>query len=189
MKTNKTLISLCEAAIMIALSIALSYIEIPIGMQGGSISFTMIPIIIYSLKYGFVKGVTVGLAFGTLKFFLGGKAFNLVSIIFDYSVAYAAVGFAGLFKSSFSDDNKGLTLRGISAAFAGGFVRFVIHFISGVTVYAEYAENTYFGIATPNEIIYSLVYNAVYMLPSILIAMILVPILIITLKRFIVKRV
>ncbi len=180
MKTNTKLMALCEGAIMVALSIALSYVDIPLGFQGGSINLTMIPIIIYALRYGCVNGICAGLVFGTLKFFIGGgAAVNWQSMLLDYTVAYGAVGFAGLFKNVKNGD--------IFGTLVGGFMRFIVHFISGVTIYAEWAENTYLGISTPSTFLYSVVYNAVYMVPSIVLAVILVPIIFRALKKYWVK--
>ncbi len=167
---NKKVKMLCEGAVMIALAVALSYVDIPLGFQGGSINLTMIPIVIFALRYGCLEGVIAGFIFGTLKFFFaGGAALNWQSMLLDYSVAYAAVGVAGLFRNVKNGDIIGTVV--------GGFLRFVVHFISGVTIYAEYAESTYLGINTANMYIYSAVYNAVYMLPSIIICVILVPII------------
>lgn len=167
---NKNLKMLCEGAVMIALAMALSYVDIPLGFQGGSINLTMIPLLVFALRYGCVPGMLVGLVFGTMKFFFaGGTALNWVSMLFDYSVAYAAVGVAGLFRNIKNGDMIGTV--------AGGLLRFIVHFISGVTVYAEYAESTYLGLNTANKYIYSAVYNGVYMLPSIVICIILVPVI------------
>ena len=165
---RRRVLALCEGALMVALSIALSYVEIDIGAQGGDVGFTIIPIIIFALRWGTLPGIAVGAVFGALKFFLGGYAFNWASILLDYAVAYGAVGLAGLVKtfkmkeSAYSD---------VLAALIGGAARFIVHFISGITVYAEFAP------AGQHLWVYSLLYNGAYMLPTTIIAMILVPII------------
>lgn len=180
MRTNKKVLMLCEGAIMIALSIALSYIEIELGALGGSIGFAMIPIAVFALRHGWLWGIFVGFIFGTLKFFIGGgQVLNWVSLLLDYSVAYAAVGLAGLFKGL-----KNRNIASILGTAVGCFGRFMISFISGVTVYAEYAESSYLGISTPNAFIYSVIYNGAYMLPSTVIAIILVPVIMLALERY-----
>ena len=98
MRDKKTLM-LAEAGVCIALSIALSFLKIPIGLTfggfGGSIDLVMIPLIVFAVRWGCGWGVLAGLAFGTLKYFIGSHgSVSWVSIIFDYSVAYAAVGLA-----------------------------------------------------------------------------------------------
>lgn len=164
---RRRVLALCEGALMVALSIALSYVEIDIGAQGGDVGFTIIPIIIFALRWGTLPGIAVGAVFGLLKFFLAnGFAINWISIILDYTVAYGAVGLAGLVKtfkmkeSAYSD---------VLAAFIGGAARFIVHFISGITIYAP--------IDGQNPWIYSLLYNGAYMLPTTIIAMILVPVI------------
>ena len=71
-----------------------------------------------------------------------------VSIIFDYSVAYGAVGLAGLFRVKGNDYSK-LPL----AAFVGCLGRFVIHFISGVTVYAQYMPEEFMGMTMTSPVV------------------------------------
>lgn len=174
MKKNSTRM-LAEGGIAIALALALSYLKIPIAALGGSIDFVMVPLIVYAYRWGVWQGLLAGLAFGTLKFFLaGGTAVNWESMLLDYSVAYAFVGFAGLLRKK-----KGLLPL---AALIGCIARFVVHFASGVTIYAEYAEPTadFFGlsVATPGAILFSTVYNGAYMLPNTIIAVIVCAILI-----------
>ena len=67
--TRKKTQMLCEGAISIALAIALSYVELDLWFQGGSISATMIPLILFAFRWGIGWGMLAGLAFGTLKYF------------------------------------------------------------------------------------------------------------------------
>ena len=136
--THSSTRRLTEGGICIALALVLSYLKIPIGLSfggfGGSITLVMVPLILFAVRYGAPWGILAGVAFGTLKYFFAeGFAVSWVSIIFDYSVAYGAVGLAGLFRVKDNDYSK-LPL----AAFVGCVARFGIHFISGVTVYAQY---------------------------------------------------
>ena len=148
---KKQIRMLAEGALVVAMSIVLSYIEIPIGLQyGGSIDFVMIPIIIYSVRWGAGCGLLSGLVFGTLKFFLaGGVAVNWQSMLLDYSLAY------------------------------------MIHYISGVTIYAEYMPDVFVGMKMSSPWFYSLLYNGLYMLPSTVIAGICCAILAKSLKKYI----
>ena len=166
---------LAEGGVTVALALALSYLKIPVAALGGSIDFVMVPLIVYAYRWGVWQGLLAGLAFGTLKFFLaGGAAVNWQSMLLDYSVAYAFVGFAGLIR-------KKKNLLPLSALI-GCVARFIIHFISGITIYAEYAEPTadFFGlsVATPGAVLFSVVYNGAYMLPNTIIAIVVCAILI-----------
>ena len=165
---------LAEGGVAVALALALSYLKIPVAALGGSIDFVMLPLIVYAYRWGLGQGLIAGVAFGTLKFFLaGGHAANWESMLLDYSVAYAFVGFAGVVRCR----KNMLPL----AALIGCFARFVVHFVSGVTIYAEYVEPTadFFGLAvsTPGAVTYSIVYNAAYMLPNTVIAIVLCAVL------------
>ena len=172
---------LAEAGVSIALAIALSYFKIPIGLNfggfGGSIDLVMIPLVIFALKWGAGWGVLAGFVFGTIKYFLGGSAIDIVSIIFDYSVAYAAVGLAGLFGK-----NPGKT-AGIGAFF-GCFFRFLIHYISGFTVYARWMPEEFMGMTMTSPFIYSLLYNGTYMLPNTVLCVLVVALLAKPLGKF-----
>ena len=163
---NEKLRALTECSIFIALSIVLSYLKIPIGLSfggfGGSIDLVMIPLIIAACRWGLGWGLGSGLVFGTLKFFLaGGAAINWQSMLLDYSVAYMFVGLAGLIKRK----PRQMWL----AALIGCLGRFVIHFISGVTIYAMYMEDI-FGLPMTNVWVYSALYNGSYMLPNTILA-------------------
>lgn len=175
MKKTSTTRMLAEGGICVALALALSYLKIPVAALGGSIDFVMVPLIVFAYRWGVLKGLLAGLAFGTLKFFLaGGSAVNWQSMLLDYSVAYAFVGFAGLLRKK----KNMLPL----AALIGCVARFLIHFVSGVTIYKDYAEATadFFGlsVATPGAVLFSVVYNGAYMLPNTVIAVIVCAILI-----------
>lgn len=163
---NKTLRTITEGAVLVALSMAFSYIEIPIGVAfggfGGSINLVMIPLIIFAVRWGLGWGLGAGLIFGTLKFFFaGGAAINWQSMLLDYSLAYMLVGLAGLVKG-----------RLFLGAVLGCLGRFAIHFLSGITIYAEYMPEVFMDMTMTSPWFYSLLYNGTYMLPSSVIAII-----------------
>ena len=158
MKNNRVL-TLCEGAVCVALAYALSFFELDLWFQGGSVGAAMLPIVVFAVRHGAGWGVMAGLIFGTIKcFFAGGFAWGWQSILLDYSVAYGAVGLAGLCRKL----PHGLGMGAVMGAAA----RFVIHFISGVTLYAILAPTELFGMTFVNPAFYSLAYNLGYMLPS-----------------------
>ena len=168
--THSKIRMLCEGAVCIALSIALSHLKLPIGVSfggfGGSIDLVMLPLILFAVRYGAAWGVLAGLAFGTLKYFFAeGFAISWVSMLLDYSVAYACVGFAGLLRGRY----RAMPL----AALLGCLARFAVHFISGVTVYAQYMPEEFMGSVMTSPAVYSLLYNGTYMLPNTVLAVVL----------------
>ena len=149
---------LCEGAMMTALSLILSYFKIQF-LQAGSINFCMVPLILYAVRWGLGPGLLVGAAFGTLKFFWAeGFAINIWSFLLDYSVAYMFVGMAGLLRGR----RHGLPL----GCLAGCFGRFLIHFISGLTIYRILIPTELFGVMFESPVLFSIGYNGSYMLPS-----------------------
>ena len=158
---NKRVLTLCEGAVCVALAYALSFFELDLWFQGGSVGAAMLPIVVFAVRHGAGWGVMAGLIFGTIKcFFAGGFAWGWQSILLDYSVAYAMVGLAGLCRKL----PHGLTW----GALVGGMARFGIHFISGITIYAILAPTELFGLTVLKPGMYSLAYNLGYVLPSTL---------------------
>ncbi len=177
-KTNKKPIyKISECAIFIAMAVALSYCEFELMAFGGDISFCMVPLFILCYRNGAAYGITSGLVFGFLKCLLGGSiGWGLPSILLDYVLAYGAVGIAGIFKGK----RAFLEL----SALIGCVARFIIHFISGVTIYKIMEPTAVEGIGTfANPIIYSLVYNMAYMLPSTVICIAIIAILRVPIKK------
>lgn len=151
---------------MVAAAIALSYLEIQIGAFGGSIDFVMVPLVLLAVRRGPVWGLAAGLVAGTLKFFLaGGYALNWQSMLLDYSLAYMLVGLAGLM--------KGRKYSMAVGAVIGGLGRLIIHFISGITIYAEWMPEEFLGLTMTNVWFYSILYNGLYMIPDIILAAII----------------
>ena len=178
---SKNVKLICEGAICVALSISLSYLKIPIGLAfggfGGSIDLVMIPLIVFAIRWGLGWGLAAGLIFGTIKYFIGVHSdISYVSIIFDYSVAYMFVGFAGVMQKLFQKKGRGWALP-VGAAI-GCVARFIIHYISGVTVYAEWMPEEFMNVTHLTPALYSLLYNGTYMLPNTILAIVICSLLI-----------
>ena len=175
---NKRVLTLCEGAVCVALAYALSFFELDLWFQGGSVGAAMLPIVVFAFRHGGGWGVMAGLIFGTIKcFFAGGFAWGWQSILLDYLVAYTALGLGGVFKGKSWGIFPGIVL--------GCLARFLVHYISGITLYRilEPTEISGFGVFT-NPHVYSLVYNGVYMLPNTLLAILIAAVLFVPMKRY-----
>lgn len=166
MKKTRVLV---ECAILIALAVVLSYLKFDLGAQGGSVSLVMLPLILIALRHGTVWGLATGLVFGFVKCVLGdGLGWGIPSILLDYVLAYGMIGFAGLFRK--------MKLGVVWGTLVAGFGRFIIHFLSGVLLYASSAGPIYgldFSSATTmGVILYSVVYNGAYVLACTIFALI-----------------
>ncbi|HOP11288.1 MAG TPA: energy-coupled thiamine transporter ThiT [Oscillospiraceae bacterium] len=161
---NKKLLVLTEGAIMVALSAVLSFLRIRIGAEGGSIDFAMIPLMVYALRRGVWPGFMAGAVAGMIQYFSEGYAVNIWSLIMDYPLAYMMIGLAGLMMLKKSSGGWAV------GAVIGGFARYIVHIVSGVVFYASYASSTVWIFNTPTVWIYSTAYNALYMIPGIVIS-------------------
>ncbi|MBQ8794990.1 MAG: energy-coupled thiamine transporter ThiT [Clostridia bacterium] len=156
-----------ESAIMLALATALSMVTFFRLPAGGSVTpFSMLPVLIIAYRYGTKWGFLVGGVYGLIQMVLGLSALSYATnalaviciILFDYIVAFGVLGFGGLFRKV-KLQPLGFTLGVIVAC----VLRFLCHFITGITVWADYAEGIW------PVIIYSLSYNGSYMLPELVI--------------------
>ena len=180
MSTNQHLRikSLTEGAMLIALAQVLSYVKLMQLPNGGSLTPAMFPILFYALRWGTGKGLMAGFLYGLLQLiFDGAYAWGWQSMVLDYLAAFTPLGLAGLF--------KGKSWGIFPGALLGGAGRFIIHFISGITIYRIYVPTEIPGIGVFDDaVIYSLVYNGVYMLPNIAVAIAIAAALYVPMKRY-----
>ena len=153
MEQSKTRM-LTEAGVAIAIAQVLSFITLFHMPQGGSIkAAALVPLMFYAYRWGGTRGIFVGVVYGILHFILGFKSsVHYLSIILDYLVAYGVIGVCGYFKDSIS----GL----ITGSIVGIALRWAVSVTSGAVVFASYAPQG------QNPWIYSMVYNASYMVPD-----------------------
>lgn len=152
------------AAACIAMSYALSYLRIVKMPQGGSITIaSLVPLMIYAYMFGVRRGVLAGLIYGVLQAFQDMYILHPAQFLLDYPVAFACIGLAGLFanvKALEKLPQVKIALGGIVA----GLARFVMHFLSGMFAFGMWAPE-----GQPVWL-YSLSYQAAYVLPDIAIA-------------------
>ena len=168
---------LCEGAIMVALAQILSYIKIMELPNGGSLTPAMFPILLFAVRWGLKDGLLAGFVFGLLQLiFDGAYACGWQSMLLDYLVAFPPLGLAGLFKGKKWGIFAGTVL--------GCLGRFIVHFISGITIYRIYAPTEILGTVFDEPNLYSLVYNGSYMLPNTILALAIAGLLYAPLKKF-----
>jgi thiamine transporter len=153
---------LAEIIVMVALAGALSLISHSFFSlaQGGSINIGMVPIFWLALRRGPKIGIFAGAVFGVVDLAIEPFVVHPAQFILDYPLAFACLGLAGLFRKR--------SVLGVTAGVAG---RFVCHFVSGVVYFPIYAPE---GMS---PILYSAIYNATYLVPSLIICAIIVGIL------------
>ncbi len=213
-KTNKMVIS----AMMVALGTILSLFKLYELPFGGTVTVaSMVPVVLVAYIYGTKWGLftsfiysllqlVCGIATGIVsRMFLPGDEQMVFSVaisicIFDYVLAYLALGFGGIFKNKLKHKSAEIAL-GVVVALS---LRWVMHIISGYIFYGAWAE-WFFADSTGLAqigfmkgfcswvmanmsgkglaLFYSVVYNGAYMLPEIIITVLLAPLVYGALKR------
>ena len=161
---RKRLQFLLEVAILGAISLILDKIGFSFP-QGGSITLSMLPVIVMAFRWGFAGGMLTGFTSGLLQLITGGFVFTPIQAGLDYFVAYTLVGVAAvtggwLIRSSAKNNKKSMAAAIIIGTVIGGLLRYIIHFIGGIVFFAEYAPE-----GQPVWL-YSLIYNGSYMIPA-----------------------
>ncbi|HFU4218389.1 TPA: energy-coupled thiamine transporter ThiT [Streptococcus suis] len=164
---------LTEIAIFSAIALVFDKFPLFTMPQGGSVSLVMLPILFLALRHGWSIGILTGGIVGTVQLFYGGYFLNIFQVFLDYALSYAGIGFAGFLAPLLlkQKDLKFASLIISLAGFLGGSVRLLATFLSGIIFYADYAPD-----GAPVWF-YSFTYNISYILPSTIIACILLIIL------------
>ena len=108
--------------------------------------------------------------------FDGAYAWGWTSMLLDYILAYGVLGFAGLFAHK-----KGGIFTG---TVVGCVLRFIVHFVSGVTIYRIYEPTQLFNIEWLNPYLYSAAYNGSYMALDMVICLVIFAVLYKPLKKY-----
>lgn len=170
--------ALCEGAIMVALAQILGYLKLYRLPNGGSWTLIMFPICFYAVRWGWKRGLVAGFALGLLQLLLDtAYTWGWQSILYDYLLAYTALGLAGLFKGK-----KWGVFPGI---LVGGLGRYAFAFLSGVTCWRIVAPTQIPLLGTfDNAEVYSLLYNGMYILPCIFLSLVAAAVLYLPLKKY-----
>jgi thiamine transporter len=167
---------LCEGALMVALAQILSYIKLLELPNGGSLTPAMFPILLFAVRWGLGPGLLSGFTFGLLQLiFDGAYAWGWQSMLLDYLAAFTALGLAGLF--------RGRKWGIFTGTVVGCLGRFLVHYLSGVTIYKILVPTAFMQWTFTSPSMYSIVYNGSYMLPNTIIALLLAALLYKPLKK------
>lgn len=149
MKTQEMVF--CAAAIGLATAASLlKFVSLPFG---GSVTlFSMLFVSLAGYFYGAKTGLTAGVAYGILQLLLEPHFYAPLQVVFDYPLAFGALGLSGFFNSR---------KKGLATGYAVGVVgRYLCHVVSGYVFFSEFAP------PEMNPLIYTLGYNLTYILPE-----------------------
>lgn len=189
---SKKTLRLVTSGVLIGLATVLSVIKVFALPFGGSVTlFSMVPILVLGYMYGVKWGLLSGGVYGLLQMILGAtmsqafaglSGFSIVIMaLLDYIVAYVVVGMSGMFKGRLKNHTVAFALGSTVAV----LLRLICHFLSGWILWGSYASsyfeemNNSFGNYMLSSFdgqllaaLYSLVYNASYMLPELVMSVI-----------------
>ena len=165
---QKQVKTLVECSMMIALATVLSFVKLVEMPYGGSITIaSMFPLVLIAYRHGVKYGVLSGLVYGVIQQLFGLNNlsyfttwYSVVAVILlDYLLAFAVIGLAGVFRSRVESQSLAL----FSGVILTSALRYVLHTVAGATVWA--------GVSIPSAavLLYSIGYNATYMLPELII--------------------
>ena len=177
-KNHLRIRALCEGAILVALAFVLGFVRLWTLPNGGSLTPAMFPLLLYAHRWGVGRGVGAGFIFGLMQLlFDGAYAWGWQSMVLDYLLAFPPLGLAGLFRGRAWGIFPGTVI--------GSLGRYLVHHISGVTIYRIIEPTAVPGLGTyDNPHLYSLVYNGSYMIPNTLLAIGIAALLYVPMKRF-----
>ncbi len=170
MKNTKVRL-LSEAAILLALAIVLSFVRIWNMPMGGSVTLlSMLPIMLIAIKNGTAWGVCTAFLFSLFQLaqaVIEGNVFPyckaveivLLCVAFDYIFPFTCLGLCALGKKKLGDIG---VFCGIAAVCV---IRFICHYTTGVVIWGQWAEGM-------SKAMYSLLYNAQYMLPEMILTLV-----------------
>ena len=167
MKQAKTqnMLRLVESGLMLAMATVLSMVKVLDLPYGGSITaFSTLPILLVAYRHGLWQGLFTAFAHALIQLMLGTSVFSygfsiqavIAIVMLDYLLAFTVLGLGGVFRRRCESQGTALVL----GAMLTGALRYVLHTIAGCTVWA--------GLSIPDSaaLVYSLTYNATYMLPE-----------------------
>lgn len=148
----------CAASLAIAFVLSMfKAFELPFG---GSVTYgSMLFVTIIGYWFGLRTGLLAGFTYGMLQFIIDPVFYSIPQMICDYPLAFGALGLSGLLRKG-----KLALPLGYLIGVVG---RYVFAVISGVVFFYMYAGDQH-------PFIYSITYNASYIVPEALITLILI---------------
>ena len=184
---------LLAVAIVLELVSKMFIPELPFGGQITLVS--MLPVVLISYRHGVKWGLVSGLAYAMIEMAIGAKtvtaAFQpgyfgdgvlilnaLIMCVLDYVVAFTVLGLGGIFRDRIENRGKALCCGALVALGA----RYIAHILSGYILFSGWAEwfftqegfpawgaNLVASLSpTALGMLYSIVYNGMYMIPEMI---------------------
>ncbi|MFA5235325.1 MAG: energy-coupled thiamine transporter ThiT [Bacilli bacterium] len=138
-KFKLTIREIAEIAMLVSLAVLLDRdgFKIRLGAQSGSLSLTMVPLLVLALRHGVIKGfIGIGIVYGLLTNLLDGYGF--ITYPLDYLLAYGSLALVALWRPLLNRKHRHpiiaylwLTLAIVSVV----ALRYAFHVVSGMVIY------------------------------------------------------
>ncbi len=193
---KKEVFKIIFTSMMIALAVCFELvakvIPLPFWTLGGSISISMLPLIIATLVCGWAYGLACGCIYGLLNcFVLDGYSFNLASFLLDYIFGFSGVALIAIFRNKIMDNKRFYFVVGMILVFV---FRLICSGFSGVINAEVWGYDSAFleGVFGEGKgsLIYLYIYSfIIYNLPYLAVSCILCTVIgLISYKRVIVRN-
>lgn len=158
-----TISDISETAMLIAISIVLNYIKIPLGATGGSINLQIFPLAIMALRFSSSKTfLGAGIIYGLISCLLDG--YGLQTFVFEYLIAFGSI-------CILSFARKFVVKKGKATVYGAFLIAGLIIVSTLIRYMAASLDSVLFYNLTFKE---GLAYNAIYVLPTGAITLVLV---------------
>lgn len=169
----KNTYAIVETATLIAIGVVLEIIAtiVPILQmpQGGRVSLILLPVVLVSLRRGYIYGFIAGFISGLIVFMLDGFFIHWGSILFDYFLAFTLVGLTAVFKKDAFENN---IVKFILAITLASIIRYLMHSFSGVIFFGEFTNKNSWEYSF---ILYNLPYNLASYIFMLIVGILLYP--------------
>lgn len=186
---RRKLQKLTECAMLVALATVLSFVKLYEAPLGGAVTlFSMVPIFMCGFVYGVRAGFAASFVYALMQLIFGigtvayvPTALGVVGcILLDYLVPFTLLGVAGCFKHLRVNAYVKVTLGSLVAL----LLRFASHFVGGAWIWYQITKDGAWNdyVFRYGKWMYSLIYNAWYMLPESLLCLVAVPVTVVLMR-------
>ena len=170
--TSRYVRTICEIGIFAALGFVFDELQGIISkglfINGGSIGFAMIAVLIIGYRRGWLPALCTGLIMGLLDIATSAYIIHPAQLFLDYILPYAFVAIGCLCKFPFekAETKGGKVLWLIVGTIVGGLAKFLSHYLAGIFFWAD-PNNFAWGLTSMNPYLYCFIYNIAFIAPSI----------------------
>lgn len=188
---------LTESAMLLAVAILLELLSktfIPEQPFGGQLTIvSMLPVVLISYRHGVKWGFVAAFAYALMEMVIGASTISaaflpssdefmgpsaLLMVLLDYLLAFTVLGLGGIFRNRIANPSVALMSGSLVALGA----RYLCHILSGIILYTSWAEWFFTQDGFPAwgaqlveslnptalGIVYSVVYNGMFMIPEMI---------------------